>query len=211
MTFSITLLIVIITCIVSYMGFTDQIMFNRYSHQPFMENKYKQYYRLLTSGFLHVDFTHLILNMFVFWQFGSIVEAKFVGHFGFLNGELLYLFFYLSALVISDIPTMLRFKDYSGYNAVGASGAVSAILFAFIIFQPWAMLALFLIIPIPAVIAGVLYLAYEQWAGQRGRDNIGHDAHIMGAVFGMLFIFIFWSGSFTDFIYSVLHESPFWH
>jgi membrane associated rhomboid family serine protease len=210
MTFSITLLIVIVTCIFSYVGFTDENFFNRFSHQPFLEEKYKQYYRMLTSGFLHVDYIHLGLNMFVFWQFGSIVEAKFTGHYGYLNGELLYLFLYLSALVISDLPSMLRFKDYSGYSAVGASGAVSAILFAFIIFQPWAMLGIFGIIPVPAVIAGILYLAYEQWAGRRGRDNIGHDAHLMGAFYGMLFIFVLWSGSFTDFIYSVLHESPFW-
>ncbi len=210
MTLSITLLLIIITCIVSYMGFNDTSFFNRYSHQPYMENRFKEYYRLLTSGFLHADYIHLGMNMYVFWNFGTYIESEFIINFGLVIGEVLYLFLYLSAIVIADIPTFFKYKDYSAYSAIGASGAVSAILFAFIILKPWAILTFMFAINLPAILLGVLYLAYEQWAGRNNNDNIGHDAHIMGAFYGMLFIFITRPSALTDFFDIFLHQSPYW-
>ena len=210
MTFSITLIIIIVTCIVSYLGFNDISFFNRYSHQPYMENRFKEYYRLLTSGFLHADFIHLGMNMYVFWNFGRYIEIEFTENFGLVIGKILYLFLYLSAIIVADITTMRKFKDFSGYSAVGASGAVSAILFAFIVIQPWATLTLMFSINMPAILLGVLYLAYEQWAGRNKNDNIGHDAHLMGAFYGMLFIFITRPSSLLEFVDIILHQSPYW-
>ena len=184
---TITLLLVIITCLISYQAFNHAMMKGKLLHYPYLEVHEKQYYRLLTSGFIHADWVHLIFNMYVLYEFGTIVESIFVSIFGELMGRINYLLLYLLGIVFSSIYSFFTHKDNRAYAALGASGAVSAVLFAFVVFQPWAMLGLFFIIPCPAIIAAVLYLVYSSWASKNSNDNIGHDAHFYGAVFGFTF------------------------
>ncbi len=184
---SITLLIIIITCIISYLGFQDRAFFNRLMHHPVSE-KNGQWYRMLTSGFLHADFIHLGINMYVLWGFGQQIESLFVHYYGLMGGRMLYLIVYLLIIILADIPSFIKHKNDSSYAAIGASGAVSGILFMFILWFPWSKLLLYFALPIPAIIFGVLYLIYSSWASKNSNDHIGHDAHFFGALAGMILI-----------------------
>ncbi len=149
----------------------------------------REWIRFVTHGFLHVDTIHLIINMYVLYSFGSIVEDAFTVLFN-NNGRIIYLAFYLLAIPASSLFSYLKHKNNDDYNAVGASGAVSAIVFSSIIFIPKGGIGLlFLPIPIPSYIFGLLYLVYSAIMAKRANDNIGHDAHFWGAVFGILFTF----------------------
>lgn len=186
--FSVTLCIIIVTCLVSYRGFNDKEWFYKYAHYPVREDQYKEYYRLLTSGFLHGDMFHLFINMYVLYIFGDYVENTFIDILGNTTlGRAVYFAFYLFMIVLANLPTMAKHKDNSRYLAIGASGATSAIVFSYILVKPMDMLGVLFVIPMPAVIFGVLYLVYSSWASKSGRDNIDHDAHFYGAVAGFIF------------------------
>lgn len=190
MNISAVLIIIVITCIVSVIGFQNRDFFNAYKHHPYSENKYKQYYRMLTSGFLHGDFMHLGINMFVLWEFGKLVERIFTQKYGGI-GSFIFVAFYLVMIVIADLPTSRKHINNPGYAAIGASGAVSGILFSFILFNPWSKLYLYFAIPIPAIIFGVLYIGYSSWADQKNKnDGIGHSAHLYGALAGIILTLI---------------------
>ncbi len=207
---SLTLIIVIMTCLISYQCFENQAMFNKLKHWPFVVRTEGQYYRFLSSGFVHGSWMHLIINMFVLYEFGTAVELYFLGYFGELKGRLFYLLLYLLAIVASDLPTYWKRKDTPYYSSIGASGAVSAILFAYIILNPWGQILLYFIIPMPIIVAGILYLIYSSWAA-RGNvaDNINHDAHFYGAVFGFLFTCALSPKLFSNFITLLKDGLPF--
>jgi membrane associated rhomboid family serine protease len=163
---------------------------DRFVMNPYQITRRGQYYRLLTSGFLHADWGHLFFNMFSLYIFGRFIEQVFDMLFG-ANGPIYLVGFYLIAIVVSDIPSYLKHRTDSNYNSLGASGGVAAIIFATIIISPLTKLYLFIIpIGIPGFIFGPLYLAYSYYEAQRGRGNVNHDAHIYGALFGVLFIII---------------------
>ncbi len=186
MELSVTLIIVIISGIVSYKAFNDPNLLHKLKHDPYREAHHKEYYRFITSGFVHGSWVHLIINMYVLYEFGKIVEALFSNIFGFVTGKVFFLLLYFGSLIISDIPTFLKHKDRPGYASIGASGAVSAVLFAFVLFMPWSMLYLFFAIPIPAIIFAVLYLVYSSWAINNSKGSrIDHSAHFMGAIAGI--------------------------
>lgn len=148
----------------------------------------KEYLRLLSHGLVHADLLHLAFNMFTLYYFGKFVEEVYSMLPG---GRLLYLVLYVTALAVSSSVDLVRHKDHPGYNAVGASGAVSAVLFASILLAPTNGIMIFLIpIPIPAWLFGILYLGYCFYMARRGGDNIGHTAHAVGAVYGFLFLLI---------------------
>lgn len=184
---SLTLVIIAVTCLISFQAFNNLDMKRMLVHNPYLENHKKEYYRLLTHGFIHGDQMHLFVNMFVLWGFGTSVENQFLSMFGPVQGRIIFLLMYLITIVAASLSTHFKHKDNPHYSALGASGATSGIMFSFIIFQPWATLLLFLVIPCPAIIAAVLYLVYSSWASKKSRDNIGHEAHFYGAVFGFLF------------------------
>jgi len=191
MSLSITLVIVVISGIISYQGFNNRSFFDRLKHYPVAEENSKEYYRMLTSGFLHGSWMHLIINMYVLLQFGEIIEYRFVDLFGNM-GRIIYVLFYLTAIVIADIPTYLKHKDNPSFSSIGASGAVSAVVFAFIMYYPLQGLT-FIFFPffaIPAIILGIGYLIYSSWASEKGRDNLDHLAHFTGAVYGVLFAIV---------------------
>lgn len=185
-----TLIFVLVTTVISILAFNNGQLFSKLQFNPYQVYHRKEYYRLISHGFIHADWLHLFVNMFVLYSFGTAVENIFAileaqGMMKF--GKAWFTFMYLSAIVFASLTTLKKHKDNVYYNSVGASGAVSAILFCSIFFEPWNTLQLYFAIPIPAIIFGVLYLFYSHYMSKRNMDNINHDAHFIGAVFGFLF------------------------
>lgn len=184
---SITLFIIILTALVSVMAFNNAGIFDRLKFNAALIDSQNSYYRFLSYGLLHVDWMHLLINMFVLYSFGRLVETVFVMHFGG-TGRFFFVLLYILGLIASTVPAYFRHRGNYYYNAVGASGAVSSVLFASIIVYPQGSIFLFLLpVPIPAFIFGILYLVYSAYMAKRATDNVGHDAHFWGAVFGVLF------------------------
>ena len=184
--FTITNILIGINLIVSLLCFNNPALFNKLKHHPYSVERHKAYYRLLTSGFIHADFLHLGVNMFVLWQFGNVIEEIYMSIFGVTLGKAYYLLLYLGGVVVANLPNFLAHRNNAYFSSVGASGATSAILFAFILFNPWQLLYFFGIVPIPCIIFGVAYLAYSSYSSNNSNDNIDHVAHFYGAVFGVL-------------------------
>lgn len=201
---SATIIIIAITCLISFAAFRNTNLKRSFAHHPYSEDKSKQYYRLLTSGFLHGDTFHLFVNMYVLYGFGTFVEQMFQLMFGSTTGLVIFVSFYLLMIVLSSIPTHFKHRSNPGYSAIGASGATSAVLFSFVVFRPLAELELYFFFPIPAIIFAVLYLWYSSWAGKKALDNIGHDAHFFGAVAGFLFTILLKPDLFLSFLDQIL-------
>ena len=179
-----TYLIIGITSIVSYVCFGRQDLVNKLSFNSYAIFKRKEWYRLITHGFVHADMTHLLINMFTFWSFGTYIESVF-SLFGF--GRWGFLGLYFGGMIFSSLYDLVKYRDNIYYQSIGASGAVSAVLFSSILFAPWSKILLFAIIPIPGIVFGVLYLIYCQYMAKRSSDNVNHNAHFYGALFGLLF------------------------
>lgn len=145
-----------------------------------------EWYRFLSGGFFHADWLHLLINMFVLWSFGSFVEGAFRTLLGNLWGELAFAGLYFSALAASSLSTYFKHNNNPHYISVGASGAVSAVVFSSVLLAPWETVLVFFI-PMPAIVMGVLYLLYSWWMARRAADRINHEAHLWGAVWGLVF------------------------
>lgn len=183
----ITWIIIIITAAVSIPAFGNSELFSNLRFNPYIVLNRKQWYRFVSYGLLHADWPHLLINMFVFNSFGSIVVSAMSFYFG-VKGNVYFIILYVGGIILSVVPAFEKHKHDIWYNAVGASGAVSAVVFSSIIFYPTSKLMLFLIpVPIPAVLFGILYLVYSAYMAKRATDNIGHDAHFWGALFGVVF------------------------
>jgi membrane associated rhomboid family serine protease len=206
---SITLAIIILTSLISYQAFNDRGLFLKLKHYPRQESSSGEYYRMLTSGFVHANWLHLFVNMYVLWVFGEAVEYRFSIEFGEFFGRTLFLLVYLVTIILADLPTYVKHKDNPAFASVGASGAVSGIVFAFILFYPWSTLLLFFVIPMPAIVAGVLFLVYSSYASRQGQGNIDHDAHFFGAVTGFLLTLALKPSLFYQFINSLWQGLPF--
>ncbi len=182
----ITYIIIGITAAVSFLSFQSASLMDQLQFNPAKVVNRKQYYRLVSHAFVHVSWLHLIVNMMVLYFFGRNVEYYFQYFFG-NRADLYFVLLYLGGILVSNVWSLIRHKNDYYYNAVGASGAVSAVLFTFIFLDPWEKLYLFAIIPIPGIIFGAGYLFYSYYMSKRGSDNIAHDAHFLGAVFGLVF------------------------
>ncbi|MFN8276547.1 MAG: rhomboid family intramembrane serine protease [Chitinophagales bacterium] len=176
--------------VISLMAFQRSEWFNALCSWPYEMVREKQWYRMLSSGFIHADFGHLFFNMFTFFFFGPIVESYFnILIPGF--GKLVFLLFFLMAIVVAGVPDAWKHRDDYGYHAVGASGGISAVLFASIIFDPWERIGfLFPGLEIPGIFFAPLYILFSFYMSRSGRDNIGHMAHITGGIFGFIFPFL---------------------
>ncbi len=196
----ITIIIVAVTVVVSLLSFNDARLYGKLLFSPFMISHHRQGYRFLTHGFVHADWVHLGINMFVLYSFGEAVEFYFRNFFG-LKGGYYFILLYIGGVLFSSLPSFAKHKDNQYYLAVGASGAVSAVLFSAILIKPLSSIR-FIFIPfdIPAFIFGVLYLVYSAYMSKKGKDNIGHDAHFWGAVFGFVFTILLRPSLFVDFI-----------
>ena len=200
---SITLLLVLLTGLVSYQAFNNPAISQKLLLHPYSVYHHGEWYRLLTHGFVHADWGHLLINMFVLYQFGELMELYFQGIFGGAFGKGVYVLFYLAAIVLSGLPSYFKHKHNSYFGALGASGATSAVVFAFIFFYPWEW---FLFPPLPALLFGVGYLWYSSYMSKHGQDNIGHDAHFWGAVYGFAFIVVSALAFRPEFFDAFLHN-----
>jgi membrane associated rhomboid family serine protease len=195
-----TLILLIITAVISVIAFSNQGVMRKLIHNPWMVHHRKEYWRLISSGFIHADWMHLLINMFVLFGFGQAVEIYYEAYFG-EKGTYYFIMLYLSSIVIANTPSQAKHRDNPHYNSLGASGAVSAILFAAILFNPWSKVYLFGVIGIPGIILGPLYLILEYRMGKKGGTNINHDAHFWGALFGLIFTILLKPSIFMDFLH----------
>ena len=178
-----TFALIAATVLVSWLAFERPALLNRLILWPPAIERSKQYDRLLTHGFIHADWSHLLFNMITLYFFGRVIEREISA----LIGPIGFVLFYLSAIVIAILPTYLRHRHDPHYRSLGASGAVSAVLFAFILLSPWTLIIVF-VLPMPAILYAVAYVAYSIWMDRRGGDNINHSAHLSGAIYGVLFM-----------------------
>lgn len=177
-------LLIIVTAAVSIVCFNKYQLFEHLSLKPYRVVQHQEWWRIITHGFVHADWIHLLVNMFTFWSFGGYIETAFE-YLGF--GKWAFLTLYFGGIIAASISDIIRYRNAEWYTSIGASGAVSAVLFAAIFLNPWDKILLFAIIPIPGILFGVLYLAYCQYMARQGGDNINHNAHFYGAVFGFVF------------------------
>lgn len=190
MELSITLVIIIITSIISVIGFSNQRFIEDLIFYPPAVSERKQWYRFITCGFIHADVSHLLFNMLSLYFFGKFVEDAFQDFFP-QAGRWMYLFMYLSALAVSIIPTYFKNRNNYYYRSLGASGAVSAVVFAGLIIAPDQSIYIYFIpIGIPGFIFAPLYLIFSVLLDRRGGGNINHSAHIWGSIYGLIFIII---------------------
>src|SRR5688572_19614961 len=189
MEISLRLIIIIVTGIISFIALSNGKLMDQFLFYPPAVSR-GQLYRFFSCGLIHADWGDLIFNMISLYLFGEAVESKFMEAFGPL-GKLVYLGMYVLALAASVIPTYINNKDNYHYRSLGASGAVSAVIFAGILFFPMAKLGLFFIpIYIAGFLFGILYLFVSGWMDKRGGGNINHSAHIFGALFGVGFTIV---------------------
>ena len=197
-----TYLIIGATILVSILAFERRELMGKMLLNPYDIVHYKKWYRLFSHGFIHADFIHLFFNMYVLYMFGVqgqykegyitnflSVEPYFILDYG-IKGYFYFLLLYAGGLVFSSVYSLFKHQDNPNYNALGASGAVSGIVFAFIIMNPTSELGIIFLpgLDLPAYIFGPLLLISEYYLAKRGRTNIGHDAHISGAIFGLIFV-----------------------
>ena len=188
---STTVIIVIITVIVSLFAFSSHKLREDLIFYPVAITQENQYYRFITYGFIHADLMHLIFNMYAFYLFGGACENSFVAIFG-KYGQTFYILMYLLALIVCVIPDFLKYRGNPNYRSLGASGAVSAVVFAYILFRPLQGIGLmFIPVFIPGFIFGILFLVVSYFLGKKGGTSVNHAAHIWGAFFGIIFLIIF--------------------
>jgi membrane associated rhomboid family serine protease len=178
-----TLIIIFATCAISFSAFKNEKLMSDLILWPPAISRGKQYYRLLTYGFIHADGQHLLFNMITLFFFGRLIEPFMSAYIGALG----YVAFYLSAILVSILPTYIRNVSNPAYRSLGASGAVSAVLFAFILREPWMTIYVFFI-PCPAILYAVFYIGYSIYMDRQQQDNINHSAHLWGAAYGWLFM-----------------------
>ena len=189
-TITITLIIIIITVLVSIVGLRSEKVIDNLIFYPPAITEQKQYYRFITCGFIHADIGHLFFNMYAFYLFGNITEEIFSAIFGDY-GKLLYITMYVLALIACLIPSFLKNRNNPNYRSLGASGAVSAVVFAYIIFNPIQGIGLlFIPVFIPGFLFGIIYLVVSYLLDKKGGGRINHSAHIWGALFGIIFLIV---------------------
>ena len=196
---SYTIILILITVGISIAGFNNESIINKLILWPRYMDSPKEYYRLLTSGFIHADWNHLIFNMFTLFFFGRAVE-------GMMEIGLQLPMLYLSGIIIASLPSFLKNRNNSYYRSLGASGGVASILFFTIYYSPWSRInMMFIPIGIPSILFGVLYLVYEAYMAKRGAGNVNHDAHFWGSVYGLLFAFMIDHSHGVDFVNTLMH------
>jgi membrane associated rhomboid family serine protease len=180
---------ILVACVAfSFLAFNNPTIFNKYLFSPYATYHHKQYYRLFTHAFLHGDYMHLAFNMYALYLFGQVLEENYFPALFQNKAIFYYILLYVGGILFSSVFDLFKHKDNPNYSSVGASGAVTAIVFSAILINPtMGMGIMFIPVFIPAWLFGMLYLFYSWYMGRRQLDNIGHNAHFWGAVFGFVF------------------------
>lgn len=188
--YPVTLVIIVVTVLLSIRAFNDSAVKYKWVNYPYKLKRNKEWYRMISHLFIHADYVHLLFNMFVLFSFGQLMEFKFVEAYGVSGHVHFFLLYFLGGLAAGVWP-FIRNADNPNYMSLGASGAVSAVLFASILWYPQGgIYMMFIPVEIPAWLFGILYLAFEYYMSKRGNSGIAHDAHFGGAVFGLVYVLI---------------------
>lgn len=190
MEISATLILIGLTVMTSYFAWNKPLLMERWMFTPSQIKRHGQWDRFVLSGMIHKDGTHLFFNMFTFYFFGPIVERFFLYQIGPGIGIAAFVLFYIGAIVVADIPTYFKHQGHSYYRALGASGGVAAIVFGSIMLMPLSDICLFAILCLPGFALGGMFLIYSIVQAKKGDDGINHDAHLYGAIFGIVVIFL---------------------
>jgi len=188
---SISIIIIIFTAFITFSAFKDENLRNKLIFHPYTVCGRKEWFRLISHGFIHADTSHAFFNLFALWMFGSNVEACFSEYFG-SKATLYFIVLYVGGIVAASLVSLEKHKNNPSYSALGASGAVSAVVFSAIAMEPKMQMGLiFFPVMIDGWIFGILYLAYSTYMAKKAMDNIGHDAHLWGAIYGFLITIAF--------------------
>jgi membrane associated rhomboid family serine protease len=174
--------LIAITILISIGAFSDSRILSEAILSPYRVSKHKEYWRLVTAGFLHADWSHLLLNMFVLFAFGPLVESAFIQFFGPV-GKILFAAMYFSSIIAAHASSVFKEHNNPNYFSLGASGATSAVVFASILFHPLQKFYF----GIPGFAMGAIYLYYSSYAAKQMSDRVNHEAHFYGAVYGFIF------------------------
>lgn len=185
---SITIIILVATILLSLLTFKSPKTGGQLIFYPVIIAQEKQWYRFITYGFIHADIPHLFFNMYAFYLFGSVTENAFNAMFGHL-GSIIYILLYFLSLIACVIPDYLKYRNDPNYRSLGASGAVSAVVFAYILINPLQGIGLiFIPIYIPGFLFGIIFLVVSYFLGKKSGSRVNHSAHIWGAIFGIVFL-----------------------
>jgi membrane associated rhomboid family serine protease len=195
---TITYIFIGITVLISWYGFSQTQVINQFIMNPYVINTRNQYYRFIASGFIHKDFGHLLWNMISLYFFGSTVEHVFKIIFGETKGAVYFVVLYFLGIIVSDVPTYFKHRNNPAYNALGASGGVASVIFVSIVLLPLNKICIYFIC-LPGFILGTIYLIYSYYHGRKSADNINHDAHLYGALFGLVYCVVLYPPAITNF------------
>ena len=199
---SFTVSIIILTSIISVLSFNNHRLTDALIFWPPAISMKHQYYRFLSCGLIHADLMHLAFNMFSLFVFGKALENYYMGVLGLQH--FYFIILYITAIIVANIPTYIKRRDDYNYRSLGASGGVCAVIFAFILIDPWVPIYLYFI-KMPAILYAVLFLGFTIYMSRKGGDNVNHDAHLWGAIYGVIFTIAARPESFTMFIEQVKH------
>lgn len=205
---SLTLIFVIVTSGLSILAWNNQSLLSKWVFNPYTVFHNREYHRFISSGMIHANWTHLLFNMFVLYMFGQQVEGVFKQVYGDA-GLVVFGLLYVLGIVVSDIPTFLKNKHNPHYNALGASGGTASILFSYILFYPSQDLCLYGLLCFPGILWGALYIIYSIYMGKQQADNINHDAHLWGSLFGVAFTILVYPNVIFTFIEELKNFSLF--
>jgi len=199
---SFTISIIVITCLISISGFSNPKIIDDLIFWPPAISNRRQYYRFVSCGLIHADYMHLAFNMLTLYFFGREMEDRY--HHDLNLPRYIFFVLYIGGLIVSVLPSYFRHKNDSSYRSLGASGAVCAVLFAFILLEPWQTIYV-LFIPVPAIVYALLFLFYSVYMSRRGGGYINHDAHFYGALFGIIFTIVASPGVVNIFLSKLRH------
>ena len=200
--YSFTVSIIILTSVISVLSFSNRRLMDALIFWPPAISMQHQYYRFLTCGLIHADFMHLAFNMFTLFFFGKALENYYMGVLGLQH--FYYIILYITAIIVANIPTYIKRRDDYNYRSLGASGGVCAVIFAFILIDPWVPIYLYFI-KMPAILYAVLFLGFTIYMSRKGGDNVNHDAHLWGAIYGVIFTIAVRPSVVTDFVEQIKH------
>lgn len=199
---STTLILIAITAVISMLALSNVNWVRQLILWPPALTRDHQYYRLITYGLIHADSQHLLFNMLTLYYFGQAMERVYTSYLGPAG----FAIFYVGGLIVSILPTYLANRNNAQYRSLGASGAVSAVLFGFILIHPWATVLVFFF-PLPAIVYALLYVVYSLYMDRRSVDNVNHSAHLWGALYGVLFTMVMEPRVIGVFLSSVAHPN----